>query len=125
MSQRTAGQDLRVDFQDLCLANLGASDYLELAQHFRYVLLFNVPQCPELRQPSLHRFVTLVDVLYDNQCYLICTAEVEIPDLYPNKDGQYMGFGRTISRLQEMRSADYPANDGSFSKYASDLDQRS
>ena len=125
MLQRTAGQVLWADFQELCLANLGASDYLEIAQNFRYVLLLNVPQFSDIRQPSLHRFVTLVDVLYDNQCYLICTAEVEIPDLYPNKDGQYMGFGRTISRLQEMRSADYPANDGSFSKYASDLDQRS
>lgn len=125
MLQRTADQVLWADFKELCLANLGAADYLEIAKNFRYVLLLNVPQFSDIRQPSLHRFITLVDVLYDNQCYLICTAEVEIPDLYPNKDGQYTGFGRTISRLQEMRSADYPANDGSFSKYASDLDQSS
>lgn len=120
---RTANQVLWTSFQELCLANLGAADYLEIARHFRYILLANIPKFSDIRQPSLYRFINLVDVLYDHHRYLLCMAETEMVDLFPKENIPNKNFARTLSRLQEMRSADYPENRGSFLNPASDLDQ--
>jgi cell division protein ZapE len=52
--------------------------------------------------------VTLVDALYEARAKLVLLAEAEPDSLYPAGDGAFE-FERTVSRLQEMRSADYVA----------------
>ena len=54
------------------------------------------------------RFVTLIDALYEHKVKLLAAADAEPEGLYPKGDGSFE-FQRTISRLEEMRSADYLA----------------
>jgi len=54
------------------------------------------------------RFVTLVDSIYEHRVKLLASADAEPEGLYPSGDGSFE-FQRTISRLEEMRSAGYLA----------------
>ena len=54
------------------------------------------------------RFVTLVDALYEHKVKLLAAADAEPEGLYASGDGSFE-FQRTVSRLQEMRSAGYLA----------------
>ena len=101
-----AGGHLKASFVSLCGVALGAQDYLALAQRFHTIFLEDVPRLgPELRNEAA-RFVALIDALYEAKCKLAVLAEAEPEALYPAGDGAFE-FERTVSRLQEMRSADY------------------
>jgi cell division protein ZapE len=50
--------------------------------------------------------VTLVDALYEHRVKLLAGADAEPAALYPAGDGGFE-FQRTVSRLEEMQSADY------------------
>ncbi len=102
----TAGGHLRASFVSLCGLALGAQDYLAMAKRFHTVFLEDVPRLsPELRNEAA-RFVSLIDALYEARCKVVILAEAEPDGLYPSGDGSFE-FERTVSRLQEMRSADY------------------
>jgi len=105
---RTAAGTARASFARLCDNNLGAADYLRLAQAFQTLILENVPKMgPESRNQA-KRFVTLIDALYETRTKLVMSAETEPENLYPSGDGAFE-FERTVSRLIEMRSHDYLA----------------
>ena len=102
----TADGHLRASFLSLCGSALGAQDYLAVAARFHTVFLEDVPRLgPELRNEAA-RFVSLIDALYEARAKLAVLAEAEPEALYPAGDGAFE-FERTVSRLQEMRSADY------------------
>lgn len=96
----------RFSFAELCEKPLGAADYLTLARHYHTVLLDNVPQMRVDQRNAAARFVTLIDALYDTRTKLVMSAAAQPDDLYPSGDGAFE-FGRTASRLHEMRSTDY------------------
>jgi cell division protein ZapE len=112
--RRTAAGTARAGFARLCDNNLGAADYLRLAQAFQTLILENVPQMGEESRNQAKRFVTLIDALYETRTKLIMSAAVEPADLYPSGDGSFE-FERTVSRLMEMRSHDYLAERRSLS----------
>ncbi|MCB7130207.1 MAG: cell division protein ZapE, partial [Candidatus Brocadiales bacterium] len=62
---------------------------------------------PEKRNEA-KRFVTLIDALYEARVNLICSAAAPADALYTEGDGAFE-FERTVSRLMEMRSAEYMA----------------
>jgi cell division protein ZapE len=95
-------------FKRLCGEARGAADYLAVAQRFHTVILVGVPVMgPESRNEAA-RFVTLVDELYEHKVKLLAAADAEPAGLYVGRDGAFE-FGRTVSRLEEMRSAEYLA----------------
>ncbi len=95
-------------FKKLCGEARGAPDYLAVARRYHTVFLVGIPKLgPESRNEAA-RFVTLIDALYEHKVKLIATADAEPPQLYADGDGQFE-FERTISRLIEMRSAEYLA----------------
>ena len=67
-----------------------------------------VPQMSPRLASEARRFTWLVDVLYDRRVKLILSAAVEPEALYT--EGPLVHeFPRTVSRLHEMRSAEYLA----------------
>jgi cell division protein ZapE len=95
-------------FRKLCGENRGAADYLAIGHAYHTVIVVGIPVMgPENRNEAL-RFTKLIDALYENSVKLFATAAAEPRALYPAGDGAFE-FARTVSRLEEMQSADYMA----------------
>lgn len=95
-------------FKRLCAEARGAADYLAIAQTYHTVVLVGVPRMGPDRRNEAARFVTLIDALYENKVKLIAAADALPEDLYQAGTGRFE-FERTVSRLNEMQSADYLA----------------
>ena len=107
-ARRRAGGVVWFDFQTLCGGPRSQNDYLELASQFHTLILSNVPEMPVRLASEARRFTWLVDVLYDRRVKLIISAAVPAEQLYTEGPLSHE-FPRTVSRLQEMRSAEYLA----------------
>ncbi len=93
-------------FQRLCGDARGAADYLAIAQRFHTVILVGIPVLTRDKRNEAARFVTLIDALYEHRVKLLAAADAQPDALYPEGDGNFE-FQRTVSRLEEMQSADY------------------
>jgi cell division protein ZapE len=104
--RRRAGGVVWFDFRELCGGPRSQNDYLELAARFHTVLVSGVPQMSPRLASEARRFTWLVDVMYDRRVKLILSAEVEAEALYTEGPLAHE-FPRTVSRLHEMRSAEF------------------
>ena len=95
-------------FKRLCGEPRGAADYLAIARRYHTVIIVGVPVMARDRRNEAARFVTLIDALYEHKVKLLAAADAEPAGLYPEGDGSFE-FQRTVSRLEEMRSAEYLA----------------
>jgi cell division protein ZapE len=93
-------------FKRLCGEARGASDYLAIARRFHTVIIVGIPVLSREMRNEAARLVTLIDALYEHRVKLLAAADAEPADLYPSGDGRFE-FDRTVSRLEEMQSADY------------------
>jgi cell division protein ZapE len=105
---RRAGDVVWFDFKTLCGGPRSMNDYLELATQFQTVLLSRVPQMPPKLASEARRFTWLIDVLYDRRVKLMLSAEVPADELYTQGPLSHE-FPRTVSRLEEMQSAEFLA----------------
>lgn len=105
---RKAGGVVWFDFKTLCGGPRSQNDYLEIATQFHTVLLSGVPYMPVSRASEARRFTWLVDVLYDRRVKLILSAAVPPEELYTEGPMAHE-FPRTVSRLNEMQSAEFLA----------------
>jgi cell division protein ZapE len=100
----------RFTFGQLCEQPLGANDYLRLAHEFHTLVIDRIPVMHHANRNAAKRFIALIDTLYDNAVKLVASAAAEPADLYDAADGiEAFEFKRTVSRLIEMRSAEYLA----------------
>lgn len=128
--QGCTGTVLWCDFQSLCGQPRSASDYIELVQRFKVLLLGQVPALGGQRQAvriargtedavrqvtagdrilpalapaddSVRRFIALIDELYEGKVRLHMEASVPLQHLYTEG---YLAFPfrRTLSRLGDM-----------------------
>ena len=95
-------------FKRLCGEPRGAADYLAIARRYHTVIVVGIPVMSAERRNEAARFVTLIDALYEHKVKLLAAADAEPEGLYPSGDGNFE-FQRTVSRLEEMRSAEYLA----------------
>lgn len=95
-------------FKRLCAEARGAADYLAIARAYHTIILVGIPRMGPDRRNEAARFVTLIDALYENKVKLIAAADASPEDLYQAGTGRFE-FERTVSRLNEMQSADYLA----------------
>jgi cell division protein ZapE len=95
-------------FKRLCGEPRGAADYLAIARRYHTVIVVGIPVMSADMRNEAARFVTLIDALYEHKVKLLASADAEPAGLYPAGDGRFE-FQRTISRLEEMRSAEYLA----------------
>jgi cell division protein ZapE len=108
---RACGRHARFTFDELCARPLGASDYLAIAERFDVVFVENIPYLGPEKRNETKRFIILIDALYDARVRLFASA-VAMPEalLTAKKGTEGFEFDRTVSRLFEMRSADYLAD---------------
>jgi cell division protein ZapE len=99
----------RFDFDSLCRNPLGAADYLMLAQRFHTLIVDRIPALTVSERNEAKRFIILIDALYDMRVKLIASATREPETLYSGEGVEAFEFARAVSRLYEMRSADYLA----------------
>ena len=109
-ARRKAGGVVWFDFKTLCGGPRSQNDYLEIATQFHTVLLSDVPAMPPRMASEARRFTWLIDVLYDRRVKLILSAEVRPEALYTEGPLAHE-FPRTVSRLNEMQSAQFLALD--------------
>jgi len=95
-------------FKRLCGEPRGAADYLAIARRYHTVIIVGIPVMGREMRNEAARFVTLIDALYDHKVKLLAAADAEPEGLYSAGDGSFE-FQRTVSRLEEMRSAEYLA----------------
>ncbi|HJP68992.1 MAG TPA: cell division protein ZapE [Sphingomicrobium sp.] len=95
-------------FKRLCGEPRGAADYLAIARRYHTVIIVGIPVMGPERRNEAARFVTLIDALYEHKVKLLAAADAEPEGLYLAGDGSFE-FQRTVSRLEEMRSAEYLA----------------
>ncbi|CAN7305153.1 cell division protein ZapE [Rhizobacter sp. LjRoot28] len=107
-ARRKAGGVVWFDFKTLCGGPRSQNDYLEIATQFHTVLLSDVPHMPPRYASEARRFTWLVDVLYDRRVKLIMSAAVPPEELYTEGPLSHE-FPRTVSRLNEMQSAEFLA----------------
>ena len=107
-ARRKAGGVVWFDFRTLCGGPRSQNDYLEIATQFHTVLLSDVPHMPVNMASEARRFTWLVDVLYDRRVKLILSAGVPPEALYTEGPLAHE-FPRTVSRLLEMQSAEFLA----------------
>jgi cell division protein ZapE len=107
-ARRKAGGMVWFDFKDLCGGPRSQNDYLEIASQFHTVLLSDVPLMPMRMSSEARRFTWLIDVLYDRRVKLILSAAVPAEELYTEGPLAHE-FPRTVSRLNEMQSAEFLA----------------
>ena len=96
----------RFDFKDLCDRNLGAEDYLEITKASEFIVIENVPQFNDINSNQQHRFITLLDVIYDKDIPIAVTANQNLSQ-FTSSQSLESQFKRTISRLHELTSISY------------------
>jgi cell division protein ZapE len=101
-----AGGSAWFDFSALCEGPRSQNDYIELARDLHTVFVSGVPVFDAGRDDAARRFIALVDELYDRRVKLVLSAAAEPDQLYRG-ERLSAGFGRTASRLVEMRSREY------------------
>lgn len=109
-ARRKAGGVVWFDFRTLCGGPRSQNDYLEIASQFHTVLLSDVPHMPVRMASEARRFTWLIDVFYDRRVKLIMSAEVPPEALYTEGPLAHE-FPRTVSRLNEMQSTEFLAQE--------------
>jgi cell division protein ZapE len=109
-ARRKAGGVVWFDFKTLCGGPRSQNDYLEIASQFHTVLLSDVPHMPVRMASEARRFTWLIDVFYDRRVKLIMSAEVPPEALYTEGPLAHE-FPRTVSRLNEMQSTEFLAQE--------------
>ena len=93
----------RFDFKILCDQNLGAGDYLEIIKNCNFIVIDKIPQFDNFNSNQQQRFITLLDIIYDNSIPIAVTADQSL-DKFTSSKLLEKPFERTISRLYELTS---------------------
>ena len=93
----------RFDFGDLCNKNIGAEDYIKIADVCKHIIIENLPNFNENNSNQQQRFITLIDIIYEKKVNLTISSDLNLNKLTSAKSLSEP-FKRTISRLYELTS---------------------
>ena len=96
----------RFIFKDLCAKNIGAEDYIKIAEACSFIVIENIPNFNNDNSNQQQRFITLIDILYEKNIPLLVTSEFKLNLIGSSKNLEDV-FKRTISRLYELTSMKY------------------
>lgn len=93
-------------FDVICNMPRSQLDYLEIADRFDTIFVSDVPKLTNNDTVLTILLIHFIDVMYDRGIGLVISAEVPLEQLYV-EGAMLEEFKRTLSRLEEMQSADY------------------
>lgn len=95
-----------LEFDNFFEKNLEFQDYNLIAKKIKIFVLRNIKQIDESKKNILARFISFIDVLYENKNILSISSNVGLDELYIGNTNS-SEFKRTISRLKEMGTNKY------------------
>ena len=99
----------RFDFVDLCAVNIGAEDYLAIADKCNFITLDNIPNFSDENVNQQQRFITLIDILYEKKIPMVACSDFNQQN-FSSAKRLAIPFKRTISRLFELTSPNFNKN---------------
>ena len=93
----------RFNFDELCDQNIGAEDYIKIAKECKFIVIENIPAFSENNRNKQQRFITLVDILYEEKIPLMTTSDSKLENFSSSRSLE-KPFKRTLSRLYELTS---------------------
>ena len=92
---------VKFKFKDLCDKNIGAEDYINIANICNHIFIEKIPKFNNENSNQQSRFITLIDILYEKKIRLTLTLEQDLKNLSSSIKHSEV-FKRTVSRLFEM-----------------------
>ncbi|MDA7769734.1 cell division protein ZapE [Candidatus Pelagibacter sp.] len=93
----------RFDFNFLCNRNIGAEDYIKIAEVCNFIVIENIPKFNDENINKQQRFITLIDILYEKKISLMTSSFSDLQNLGSSR-ALIAPFKRTLSRLYELTS---------------------
>jgi len=93
----------RFDFDNLCNQNIGAEDYIKIAEVCDYIVIENIPKFNDQNINKQQRFITLIDILYEKKITLMTSSYANLKN-FGSSRALVDPFKRTLSRLYELTS---------------------
>ena len=90
----------------MCNKNIGAEDYIKISEICNFMFIENLPVFNESNSNQQHRFITLIDILYEKNVPLMITSKSQL-NLISTSIGLEDVFKRTIRRLYQLTSIKY------------------
>ena len=97
---------VRFNFSELCDNNLGSEDYIEIIKNCSFIVLENISNFNDINSNQQQRFITLIDIIYENKIPMAVTSNFNLNNFSSSKLLE-KSFKRTISRLYELTSIKY------------------
>ena len=97
----TSNKVVLTDFNDLCHNPYAASEYIEIAKNFNWVLIDKVPVLDASKRNEIRRFIQLIDILYEERIGLGMVGALD-PKHLCKADNLKFSFKRAASRIEEM-----------------------
>ena len=95
----------KFDFNYLCDQNIGAEDYIKIAEICDFIFIENIPKFNDENINKQQRFITLIDILYEKKISLIVSSFTNLKEIGSSR-ALINPFKRTLSRLYELTSTD-------------------
>ena len=93
----------RFDFKELCAKNIGAEDYIKIAEVCNFIIIENIPNFNNDNSNQQQRFITLIDILYEKNIPLLVSSKLKLNSISSSINLKDV-FKRTIIRLHELTS---------------------
>ena len=91
----------RFKFNELCDVNIGAEDYINIANVCSHVFIEEIPIFNDDNSNQQLRFITLIDIFYEKKILLTLSTKTKLNEIGSSKKHLEL-FERTISRLFDM-----------------------
>jgi protein AFG1 len=80
--EKSAGDVAMFSFEELCSQPRSAADYLSIASRFKTIVLEKVPIMDFTHRDEARRFITMIDVFYDNKIRLVLQSNAPPEKLF-------------------------------------------
>ena len=104
--EKTYGNLIDIEFTDFFSKNFVFQDYMLIAKKIKIFVIRDIKKLDENSKNLIARFISFIDVLYENKNILSISSNVGLDQIYSGKTN-YEEFKRTVSRLREMGSKIY------------------